>query len=177
MDTDRLHLLNPTPNDSVDLIQRKVQRRQALEQRPHIEKLEGDVICVSCGKRFPWEVLAVKDFSVGMLVDGHVYCRICAKTVAIGMQKLLIGKAPAEVLAVYAEIQRKAEMHEQIKKFNEEGVVDEFEYEDADKMKKALRNRDGSMETKTTFQKLRTNVQKFLEKADTPKIITGGSNV
>jgi putative IMPACT (imprinted ancient) family translation regulator len=87
-----------------------------------------------------------------------------------------IGKPAAQAKAYYRDIQKKIELHESIEKMREQAVDEELNWDDAAKMKKLLRNRDGSMETKSLKEKVQEVIKKDLQKADEKKIIVGGGN-
>jgi hypothetical protein len=129
----------------------------------------------------PWQWLEEHLLEKIICIDGIIYCAACGKMVAAQMQDDSIlahlGRPANEAKAYYRDIQRKIEWHESMERMREAAVDEEINWDDAAKMKKLLRNRDGSMETKSLKEKLQNVIKKDIQKMDEKKIMLGGANV
>jgi hypothetical protein len=129
---------------------------------------------------FPWQWIQQEIFKA-VSIDGFIYCLPCAKKVADEMQHAELSdrlkKTYGERKAYYAEIARKIEFHELREKAKEALADEEVNYDDAAKMTKLLKPRDGSMQTKTIRESLIENIKKSDLHNSEKKIILGGSDV
>ena len=147
---------SPNVTRHADELARKTARRRALESRPH-QTLQDNVICARCRKKMPWQVLQKAILKEALVVNGQVYCIKCAKAVCVGMQALMLKMNAQEQADYYKTIRKKIdgeETRQQVKEILGDKWDEEVNYDDAAGMKKLLKNRDGSMETKTLFQRI-----------------------
>jgi hypothetical protein len=106
------------------------------------------------------------------LIDGKVYCRNCAENVAAGMIAFCFANGYTTKAEYYQSIRKNLEhsiQMEDLRKAAEARVDEVVEIEDHDRMKKLYRNRDGSMETKPLYEKIKNKILQNDQKALEPK--------
>ena len=148
----------------------RAKRRNALSERP-IEPLKDSLPCKRCGRRIPSGALATEEWKLYAFIDTVLYCKSCAMKVAGGLEAAMLAMSDNDRAEHFRSIHEKI-TQEAFRKMDDEAGVDEVvEYEDAKKMKHLLRNRDGTVETKTLLEKNKENLTREAIKRSVKKII------
>lgn len=153
---------------------RRIERAKELTNRPKVESI-ARIPCKNCGTMMPIEWLEHEVFNKILCIDGMIYCIKCAKLIAQGLQKELIGSSKEERVQYYKNIEDKITQNELLKKQYEKDVVDEIDADDIVKAKKLFRNKSG--DDQTVAQMIKANAEKAIDKSEQKKIIIPGTSI
>lgn len=151
-------------NDPIAMAVRRGKRRKALEERPTETVNIQRIPCAMCGTSMPIEWLQHEVYKKILCVDGQIYCINCAKQVAVGMQRELIGMNKTERLSYYADIETRIKQNAEVEALKNKDIVEEVNYDDVEKMKKLMRNRSGSNDSMSLKDQITENAKKVLRK-------------